>query len=733
MNKHHDKPTSLERKRATRSERRSKRREAITVHNLSDVAFPEGVTVVPFSEDFMKSCYQPGIIGAIGQLKSLLVGKTMDEALLDVSLRTYFSKSVDLHEILRAYHECGVDGLISDREEEFKAKVGPFFLSHYKTWAQKVGSSFIKKTPADMLSNKTLSKAVDIVKAIYREKGKVSVGLPSTYKQSVNRKSSTGYPFFTSKDRWEAPLDFNGVSVIPVNWAFDMADELYRTGDFSPLMDMPYIMFTRKQFRGMDSKNVKANERPVQCSPLLERAVGLPLQARIQQVQRSIDFSMGLGGMPVMRGPIGEALQKFDACFEADYSAFDTSISDDSMTLVASVFKEVIEEGHLVDELFKFYKSAKLMTPTGMMSGSPSLMSGSMLTNAIGMCWGHIAWTYFTLRCEEEGITFDHAVYGYSDDLAVFLNEKDIKVAEMFPLIVGELGLVAHKDKQKTSVGEDRSISFLGHVFSRARIDDNGAQPMYPLYRGLSKLIWREHLDDGFDEDCVYDISGLTKREQELGKVMQRLDNFQWLSNFQDICAATFKLFGVTSKLCARFKADTPAFFALDVFEHAEGPINDDEVVEVEHLTADELDELKSLYLALVEEESSVAQEVSVKVRNLLRHLKRVAKATAKRSCNATKEVGSKVNTTVVYPSCVWPRPSDGGGDGLTTVTRHLDSPELDKLIDLANFDPKKAREVLEFLRTKYAERASLQDNNISIETGSVAEETNHKLEVPHC
>lgn len=707
------------RKAERRSERRAERAKVYEVHDLGNVPFPDDVNVRPLTPEEIERCYGPGYLGASGQLTSLLVGQELEDVVHAEENRTFFFRKNRIDLLLRDLEVDTSGTPISDREEGFKGKVGPFYCRHYKTWAAKAFASFSDNTKGCDFTTPALQRAIAKVVASYAA---VNTGgrlaIPSSLKGDVNKEASTGYPFFISE--WEETVNYMGLEVVPIDWAFELADACFADRDYSAFKGMFYNMFTRLNYRGMDPSKQKSNERPVQCSPILERALGLPLQQHMVVIQKSADFSRGLCGKDEMSKFITEAMNEFSGCFEADYSAFDTSISPTALAIVRDVIKTTLceDDHHLVDGLFDFYLTAELLTPTGLLSGTPSLMSGSMLTNVIGMVWGNIAWEYFVERLLEEGVNLRHRAFGYSDDLAIFYDTNSCpNPDEMFPRIVGELGLVAHKDKQFLSIGDERTIGFLGHIYSNTIRVEDMVVPVYPYYRGLSKVIWRERVSrELWDFDCIYDASGLTKLEQEAAKVLQRIDNYSTHPKFSLIASAIIKASGVNSNICKNFRADTKAFRALDEYEDAHGPSSEMELPSpTEPVNEDEMRMALELYRECLAYGGEPARRGTLLVRDVIKDLRKIKKERDKLERKAQKaEVKKEKKKALVpqYPQCqLTDRPLnyadiEYGEDGeplprvnASKIAKPLTDEEEINFLQLMPLSPKAIRALIEQLQ----------------------------------
>lgn len=658
--------TSNEKTAEGRKARRRARKELCERENLREIHTPSGVLLEPFSV-VDKEAYLPGYKAMCGQLDGQFIGTSMDEALDDANLLSYFNR--------RTGWQSGIeDGItfadpdILDREAEFSNKVGPFYQENYVNWAHKVHASY---QPPILEVNDTLRDAIRSVSLEYKAQlssfgaDKATIGVPSSYLGVMEVKSSTGYPFYTSQ--WGVELEYQGEMISPVAWACAKADELVRSGDYALLQQSPYTLFTRKAPRGRNTNPTggqKPTERPVQCSPILERFIAVGFQKVVMDVQRNLEFSQGLRGSKHIGKAIAKTIGEFPGCFEADYASFDTSIGEAAIRLIFDeVYKPLFSEEHhpQLEALKEFYAGARLVTPQGIMSGETSLMSGSMLTNAIGMTWGHIAWTYFRLRMIENGEGFSHVAYGYSDDLCVFTTHD---ISTQFTAIVAEIGLKAHATKQRYSEGENRTTSFLGDVYS-----PKWRGGKRPFNRVLPKLLWREHLSHGYYDDNDggdYHISGVTIFEVEAVKVLQRLDSLGCNTGFDAIVKHYCGKWGILLGKLNRVSKDTtvtPTMEALRRLTNAgELPMGDPIIVNEESLTDEEMAELFSLAEELRPENT---KDVDRLLRAALRKLRAFKK-------NLTKKDSIR-KVDKAFPSCPYPRVLTG--DSETTDLVEISKP----------------------------------------------------------
>lgn len=693
--------------RLGRSARRKERKLLVDANSLREIKTPSGVLLEPFSA-YAENAHSVGYRSQCGQLTSLFLGAEMDDVLKDDTYLSFFARGMKWDDLIKTFQNH-TDDSIRDREDDFKAKVGPYFLGNYQDWAHKVHASF---TPTKLIADKnyfTLREAISLVAEAYSNGNPVhKIGKPSSYVPVMEVKSSTGYPFYTSK--WGNELEFNGVSVSPLTWGAETADDLVETGDYSLLQRSPYTMFNRRGTRGVVANptgGLKATERPVQCSPLLERFLAVGFQKHIMNVQRKLDYSCGLYGSDFMHSVIDEAMHDYPSCLEADYSAFDTSIGQEALEMVMDIiFKPLFaaEDHDQLDAVKALYLDPKLVTPQGVMSGRGSLMSGSMLTNAIGMAWGHVAWTYFNLRMMEEGKMFSHRAFGYSDDLCVFLHED---VSADFSRIVKEIGLTAHIGKQKYTTGDDRNTSFLGNVYS----------PLWrggkrPLNRVLPKLIWREHLNhDVSTKAGDYTCSGLTTYEVEAVKVLQRLDTLGSNTGFDELVKFSCDLFGLTYRSLSRVFNETtvtPSICAMRRLVDNGWDAGQELVIDNSLLSTAECTEL----VELIEQLKDNAQATDI-LRKALRKLRKLNKSSV--SEEALSETLDGLVTTPngeLYDrnddgnrlrgqSCTLAGyiPSSKVNSGLTVSTGHEDHLEVIEESKKSAIGSKLLRELLRDLR----------------------------------
>lgn len=490
-------------KRAKSKERKRLDAQRVELNQDASIQVPDGVTVHSLDShhgDRLR-LFQQGFNGAKGLLGSLKKGTTMAEA-LEGTRNQWFHHS-DWRTVLRELRALSSDPDMQDREDEFARKAGPYYLRPYKDWASKVFEVFAPNK-VEVKRWDLVNRVLDSILDEYREEcgGNLSAYSVDATANRLNDEASTGWPFFTSD--WHTPVEFQGESISPIDWALREANKAVSTGDYAILNDAYYIMFTRRMYRGTEeSVNLKATERPVQCSPLVERAIGAGIQQPLMELQRRIPYSQGHKGVWEMGKPIQDAFARYSVAFEADYSGFDASIRND---VLRAIFDRVLiplfneEDQPRVIALRDHYLHAKLWTPSGILeSEHVGLMSGSILTNCLGMIYGCMAWKYFLARLDEKGVKLEATALGYSDDLAVFFDtpkewETPDEIVPQFTQITAELGLIAHPDKQGVWYHEKKQVSFLGCIFFPHRVNEKGCTPIYPVMRMASKQIGRAHV-----------------------------------------------------------------------------------------------------------------------------------------------------------------------------------------------------------------------------------------------
>lgn len=527
------KAQKLNQKKAARVKRKREEKEAQLLADLyTGFENPPGVNITPLectSLDGLRRC-PTGYHSMKGTLKGLFIGTDMATAIMNN--RTPYLMGKDHDDVINSVKNLLCDVDMITREREFLKKVGPFYLRPLKSWWDKViGIYSHKESPLEALMPHLEYVRDEYVKML-PDGNKLSCLLPDECVHRMNTTSSTGYPFFT-KD-WFSEVELDGERVSPIEWGRRVANHIIETGDADEIEKAYYVLFTRKQYRGLiDSHDLKASERPVQCSSIIERFIGAGIQQPLMDLQSTHPYSQGLKGVEHMGHPIKRAFAEFDSALEADYSNFDATIHPDVISAVFDVVLRPIfeEKDHARLEILKrHYKTAKLWTPLGVVSSDsgPGLMSGSMLTNCIGMIVGMAVWHYVITRMQNvEGIALDHVAFGYSDDLAVHYNQSSVgdrDLGELFAKYANEVGLIAHKDKQKLWTGEDLQTSFLGHVFFPHRVTEDGAcEHIYPIMRSLSKMIWYEHFGDTeYSQFTTQD--DLLPKEKEACALLGRLD-----------------------------------------------------------------------------------------------------------------------------------------------------------------------------------------------------------------
>lgn len=632
--------TKAQRKEQRRSDRDREANAMTEVSRASKVRIPQGVNVRKLDSDDLHLLREtPGYDSNKGYLGGLFKGKTMLESMDD--MRTPFFDDWDPVHVIRSVEALLCDPRMTRRENQFMAKVGPYFLKDYSDWCHKVHAVYEPKQKdwdQSILDHSIATVALRYSSLVPKLMKALS---PNESGFRIKCKSSTGYPFFTKN--WHQPLLWGGEEVVPFTWGMAEAQGMVESGDYDSLDEHLYTLFTRKAPRGITETD-KTSERAVQCSPMVERFLGIGIQQGMLDVMKRNPFSVGLQGVEAMPPHIRAAMSKHDVAFEADYSNFDATIHPE---LITRVMLEVIlplfeESDHpRIHALAEFYANAELWTPAGVLwsEDGPGLLSGSMLTNVLGTIIGEIAFEYFVVKVRESGETFDHTTFGYGDDLAVFVDTSipTDKIAEVFSRYVAELNLVAHPEKQWVSEGTNKEISFLGCVFFDS---DPLCNPVYPMMRLLSKMIWFEHFgnvgDEG-DHRVIYEADGLTYTEKLLNGVIGRLDVSHYNASWEG-CVEFFRQHcRITVEKCKKFLPDPTVsptlnlvaglevFYPLpaDNYDAECDPLTDEEQAELEQLAQEARDDIEG--------------------RNILRRFKRSMKLSVKamRKVRASAENGS--------------------------------------------------------------------------------------------
>lgn len=560
--------TRMQKKRDKAKQRDKLKRIAQQLNHCKGYEIPSGVRLYELADEYCDKLRwnDTGYSGTKGLQQGLHNGTDMASALTDT--RNEWFEGQGWQNVLADIKKCATDWDMEDRENDFARKAGPFFLRPFRVWSKKAFELFTEPRDA-VLPREELVKS--ILTQICNEYlattgGRVSALHPKDTQGKINQKASSGWPFFSKK--WQKPTYMQGEEISPFDWALREASNAVDTGDYSLLHESVYIMFTRKQYRGViDSPDLKMNERPVQCSAGIERMIGSGVQQVLLKVQRAHEYSQGHCGVWSMGAPIKTAMEQYDHTFEADYSGFDATIRSDVMRwifdlVLIPLFSE--QDTARLEAMRDHYSKAELWTPLGIVtSDNVGLMSGSILTNCIGMIYGHMAWYYFNQRLAEEGVNLRAKAFGYSDDLAAFFDKpeqwdspKDI--ITHFSRITDELGLVAHPEKQGVFSGENREISFLGCVFFKHRHKDGACLPVYPIMRGASKLIWQEHWSHGEKGELVirYRADGLSYWEKTIAAMIGRLDVMQHNEGFPMLVRYVYLQTGITPFVCQRFLPD---------------------------------------------------------------------------------------------------------------------------------------------------------------------------------
>lgn len=508
--------------------------------------------VIPLDDDRVSNLQRSreGFTSASGSLKSMFLGSTMESAMNDS--RTKWFENVDPKTIVDNVLKLLCDEDMTERELEFSRKVGPYYRRDFKDWYTKVFEIY---NPPNLSAD--LGIITDILNEIRVEyeqilgDSKLSALKPDDVAPTLRTDSSTGYPFWT-KD-WFKDVTIDGDITQPIEWARQEANRILVEKDDSWESEAVFTLFTRRMYRGMvDSPNLKSTERPVQCSSILERFLAGGIQRPLVKLQKQHFYSQGLLGDLKIGKPFAESFTTFDVAFEADYSNFDASIDG---SLISTIFDVVIaplfdeDSQWVIQSVKNHYASARLWSPLGVIIpttvNGPGLMSGSMLTNVIGMIYGLMAWRYFVRKFEKSDLTSGflyHEAFGYSDDLAVFFTCEEHSpeyVVSKFTEYVKDLGLTAHPEKQRVSYGHNkRCISFLGNVYFEHRQDENGCIPVYPIMRGLSKMIWHEfdkddyYIDtDDYDKVAI-DVNGMTSKQKDSVAIVGRISEMKGNDSF---------------------------------------------------------------------------------------------------------------------------------------------------------------------------------------------------------
>lgn len=523
-----------------------------------------------------------------GYLKSLLNGTTLAESVGE--LRTITSQHMDHMQVIREVQNLLRDERIASREEAFYKKIGPYYLTDYELWASKVQGVYARKViPAENEHREVLDKAIAKVASKYMDAvregtqdGHLRALSVDASLHRLNTDASTGHPFYTSNWTRKYPVpgeDGELIDITPREWARSVSRRMIETGDYSDLFDMPYTLFTRKAPRGLNPNDQKINERPVQCSPCVERVIGAGVQQPLVAVMKNRRFSWGLRGVQEMTGLMTEALRNHDTAFEADYSNFDASVSP---RLLSRIMLEVIkplfaEEDHArIEALCHYYRVAKLWAPEGIIEpetvyDGPGILSGSMLTNVLGTMVNEVALEYIFERIRTErkvDIGNEATCFGYGDDLAIFVSLKGLQyrpcnLVDDFAKYAAEVGLTAHPDKQQICSGSDKEMSFLGMVFYESDLKEfDQVKPVYPINRLMPKMLWYEHFGSVGDSgdnfvDYTKDVEEeLSLWEKNLAGIIGRLDVAVNNRSFQTVVPYFMEAFHIRVRDCAKFLPD---------------------------------------------------------------------------------------------------------------------------------------------------------------------------------
>lgn len=627
---------AITKKKRERYEQRAKdKKQADNLNRAKSVTPPEGITVIPLDSpacDHLR-LFTQGYTGAKGNLLSLFRGTDMKTA-IETTRNDWFSSRTPEWIIANLRSIALKDWQMGAREEEFHRKVGPFYLRPFSDWAPKAFEVF---TPmAEHLDREDLVKQCLLrIRDEYRYSFDEPLEAlhPIDTQEKLNKKASTGWPFFTSS-KWDSEVEYptgSGKMVTPFEWYLEKATEAVNTDDYSCLDDATFIMFTRKMYRGMvDKEDLKMSERTVQCSSALERMIGSGVQQPLLQVQRDHPYSEGHNGVWAMGHSIQRYFDTYEHAFEADYSGFDSTLRADVMDWIFElVIIPLFHERHhnRIRALRNHYRTGKLWTPVGVItSDRVGLLSGSILTNAVGMIYGQMAWYYFLARLEEEGTVLNASAIGYSDDLAAFFDcpstwESPRQIISEFSRITSELGLVAHPEKQGVWSGDTKQVSFLGCIFfDHIRRPEVGCLPTYPIMRMASKLIWNEHFAGANAEPekfvIRYSQVNLGYHEKLIAAMLGRLDVARYHESFYHLCEFVYKETGISEKACLRIvtPAASPSLAIFVRLAEKGVECTKDRIVEkVEEAIDEFLDDPEAMELFAIELERQAAEEKAMR------------------------------------------------------------------------------------------------------------------------
>jgi len=721
-----------------RQDRRDDEKQLVEEYNRKvAIKVPDGITCVTLENQDHPDIialrrFGRGFVGMKGQLVSLATGMEMGEA-LKRTRNEYFPRK-NYNTVLKEIRSLATDSDMQSREDEFLDKAGPYYLRDFYKWSDKVFEIFRPKDTTNLRWD-TIDQCLDSIREEYL--GLISEPLralhPGEEASKVNDDASTGWPFYTTD--WYSPVDFDGGSTAPIVWGREQASRMVDTGDFSLLDNAYYALFTRKGTRGRtDTTDIKATERPVQCSSLIERFLGTGVQKPLANLQRIHPYSQGHNGVWRMGKPIQEAFAKYDTAFEADYSGFDASIMN---PVVRRIFERVIipvfdpKDHPRIIALMEHYLSAKLWTPVGLISSEHvGLMSGSMLTNVIGMIYGQMAWKYFLTRLrEDESVELDCTSLGYSDDLAAFFNVPDqwegpSDIVPRFAKYTAELNLVVHPDKQGVWHGHNKQMSFLGCIFFPDRVDENGCQPVYPMMRSTSKMLWNEFLHGGNASSGElhfnYLTDELTFAEKRLAGVIGRIDVMKFNKGFRAYVTYLREELGITVSQCRNFLPDPSRSPSLSIIAELEAehgvPVNAQRIItkqdkEYEPLSEIELDE----YECLIREANATGDQTLIRlIRDHKRQMaadlrelrKKERKMAAKREVEKARAEEQRLNGN---------HQDHGGGDMSTQKQGLAPALEESEILEMRTLaltgSPRKVRVFLDTLRDLLASRTSLSDS----------------------
>lgn len=444
------------------------------------------------------------------------------------------------------------EGPLKDMERAFLPKWGDYRTLGWKDWANEFFDMYGRdEFDADLDVWKLAVEFVQWELLTSRGTKDATPLIPkSDGIHDVTIGKNSGLPFVTKK--WDRNPDM-------VRWYENIASKMLdgkqpwevMVSDFGVTEDVAKAMtaamlFTRRQANGgIDSLDDRdkcfsttrpdgkpsVKMRAVECPIKSDAMAGKVFTGPMMERMREIPSYVGISGSDNIGIWMWEIVDNFPFCVEGDYSRFDSTCRRKMMTCVFEIIDNLFsnEFTKYFKMLCDWYPTMWVLTPSGIAVTTPEvehgLLSGCIWTSILGSVVNRLANVYTLIRMGIDATNEEEVeILVAGDDTAI--GSKQPIDSIVYSKTMEELGLVCHPDKQNSSSGPERYLTFLGYRhFAHISPSDYGDDyiGIFPILR--TQLFYLESFTEDLSE--ILSATGLTAEQYDVVRYLSKLENLR--------------------------------------------------------------------------------------------------------------------------------------------------------------------------------------------------------------